>query len=176
MENTTERKGKTRLSKLGVALLVLTVLAGTSAAALYNTVSISGTMTIGSNCVFSANTATIAFGSISQGTSVAATFGLLVTNGGNIASNVFVQGAGTALSTNGNWVYANNAFAVGNTVWTGVASQTFATANKLTAAAVDTTIIVPSGGATNTLYWGASAPLYQAPGAYVQSISVTNSC
>ena len=160
-------------SAIKMTLLVSAIVgifgAGVTYAALYNTVSITGQLTIPSNCIFSTNAVTLNFGSIAQGTnSGSTTFSINTINGGNIGSNVFVSGA--------SWVYGSNTFLVGNTVWSRSSGTAFGSATPLTGSAVDTLVYVPPAGASNTIYWSAAAPLYQAPGSYTQSISITNSC
>lgn len=155
-------------TKLGVVLLLLAGITGIAGATTFNTVSIQGQILIPSNCVFSANVATINFGTLQQGTSTNVNFAILLTNGGNIASNVFVSGADW---TDG----ATHTFLAGNTLWN-VATQASYTGTALTGSAVDTMRYVPSAGATNTLFWGSKAPLYQYPASYTQAISVSNSC
>lgn len=164
---------KIESSTIRLALLVSAIVgvlgAGITEAALYNTVSITGQLTIPSNCIFTTNTVTLSFGSIQQGSNAGSTlFALNAIDGGNIGSNVFVSGA--------SWTYGSNTFAVGNTVWSKSSGTSFGSATALTGSAVDTLVYVPSAGASNTVYWSAAAPLYQAPGSYTQAISITNSC
>jgi hypothetical protein len=153
-----------RISALLAALVMMTGLAF----ATFNTVTITSNLYIPSNCLFTTDIASFHLGSISQGTNVATTQNIITTtNSGNIASNILISGT--------TWSWGSNSMVVGQTRWARTATA-WASATALTASPADTLIYVPSAAATNTITWAAAVPLYQAPGTYAQTISLSSSC
>ena len=135
-----------------------------------NTINVTGSLTIATNCVFSVSNSAINFGSLISGTNTLTQNAESVTNGGNAGSNILTSGS--------NWIFSNNGFYTQNTFYSntlnGWPGNTFV--SVLTQSSTDTKILVGVSG-SNNIFYGANTPnTIAAPGTYTQTINVISSC
>lgn len=93
-------------------------------------------------------------------------------NGGNVASNILLEGTA--------WTSGSNSFVVGQTNYNGL-SQSSYSGVSLTASLVDTAIQIPAPtvstpSTSNAIYFGLQVPGGTASGTYTQTITFENSC
>ncbi len=150
-------------------VLLSPVIISVSAASFSNT--IGGNVAIPNTCIPEVSDLIINFGSVPAGSYAPTSNAETVTNFGNAASNVFVDG--------GNFVYLSNTFLVGNILWDD-ASQSGASGNQLTNSITgvggDTQLVAGSDGGTATVYFGSNVPATSLPGSYQATVNVMLSC
>ena len=118
-------------------------------------------------CTFTVSNTAINFGPINPGTDIATQNAILITNTGNTASNVLLDGS--------DWAFNSNTFSVTNTVWSWSSGVAYASANGLTSTTSDTRVTVGSSNQKN-IFFGVGTPSGQAPGTYSQTINIISSC
>lgn len=135
----------------------------------------SGTLVTGNatNITFSSGTCSISltpsainFGILSPSTDIATTNSVVDTNSGSSEAYMYVYG--------GNWIGPSSRFGVSNTTWS-VSSGAAFPANRLSAVAHNTTILVPASS-SNSIYFGLGIPGGAPSGSYTQNIIIENSC
>ena len=107
----------------------------------------------------------INFGSMAPGTNIATTNTVADTNSGTANAYLYVYG--------GNWI-GPTSFGVSNTTWAASSGVAFP-ANRLSASAFNTTILVPASS-SNDIYFGLGIPGGTPSGSYTQNIIIENSC
>ncbi|MCL4388197.1 hypothetical protein M1567_03535 [Candidatus Marsarchaeota archaeon] len=171
---------KTRLKSFLAIMASLLIVSGTLALALgsvafANTTSnVTANVAVESVCYISLSSNAISFGSLYPTAQHADN--VLVTDSdpnGNAAANVLVSG--------GNWISGSNFFGVSNTTWSATSSNTFLTANPLSATPAITGITIATPTTTsndpyNSIYFGLNVPGAIPAGTYTQTIVIENSC
>ncbi|MGC8649180.1 MAG: hypothetical protein ACP5UN_03110, partial [Candidatus Micrarchaeia archaeon] len=131
----------------------------------------SGNITIKlATCTISLSNTLINFGSLNPSSSIGTINAITDSNSGSVNANMLVYG--------GNWIVAStgaNGFGVSNTTYASTYNVAYATANKLSPTATDTSIVVPASG-SNTIYFGLRIPAAVSPAVYTQTITIENSC
>jgi PGF-pre-PGF domain-containing protein len=121
---------------------------------------------VSKTCTISLNPSAINFGTINAGSSIPTTNAITDTNTGNANAYMLVYG--------GNWI-GPRIFGVSNTTWSASSGVPFISANRLSALATNTSILVPESS-SNSIYFGLGIPGGAPSGAYSQDITIENSC
>ncbi len=136
-----------------------------------NTV-ISAYVNVTGYCAVSLGTNAINFGTITPGSNSVYTSNVITdTNtGGNKDASIWVYG--------GNWIAGGNNFYVANTAWAS-SNVVYGTGTALTLIGANTGILAGAQGTsynTNSVYWGLAVPGGQPVGSYTQNIIIINTC
>ena len=117
-------------------------------------------------CTVSLAPNSVNFGNMYAGSNIATTNAVTDTNTGNANAYILVYG--------GNWI-GPKSFGVSNTTWAASSGVPFISANRLSALATNTLILVPESS-SNSIYFGLGIPGGAPSGPYTQNIIIENSC
>lgn len=146
----------------GILSQVMLVSATTS------TNAIGGNVAVPSTCIPTVSNQLISFSSTPAGSYYDTNSPDLVTNFGNAASNIFVDGS--------NLGYFSNTIWVTNILWSAISGANIGTqlTNSITGA--DTQILDTANGGSNNIFFGSNVPAAAQPGTYSGTVNVMLSC